>query len=163
MGKDRDIDDADVDAFIERFWPAFTSVLSPEECADAARVFTETYFQLIEKDDSSTHARAMATRVRGRVLEQARHQAAREAFPHEAVTPSDEVLARHRAQVDAIVERTTRVYVEALEGAISQGSVPSDETEQASAAFRGTLKAIKRVRRRLEAERAADRAVTTDH
>lgn len=159
MPKVGNIDDAEVDAFIERFWPTFSPVLTPQERADAAYVFTETYFRLLETEGSPTYGHAMARRVRHRVLSRAVHSdPIADAFWHEAVpgTPfSEQVLARRRAQLDAVVDRTERAYIEALEARVSNGSVTAADATQAYAAFRSTLAAIKKVRKRLEAERAA--------
>jgi hypothetical protein len=61
------VDDADVDAFIAKFFSRLDPALSAEERADAADDFTSAYIELAEPESSRDRARELARRVRSRI------------------------------------------------------------------------------------------------
>jgi hypothetical protein len=63
-----EVDDADVDAFIAKFFSKLNPALGAEERADAAYEFTSAYIDLVEPESSRERARELARRVRSRIL-----------------------------------------------------------------------------------------------
>jgi len=66
--KPAQVDDADVDAFIERFWQKLNPALSAEQRADGIEDTTLALLGVIQPEMSPQYVKEFARKVRARVL-----------------------------------------------------------------------------------------------